>query len=277
MPLPFQIILPAVFLAVGSAMIGTAAYDLIKIYIPIPLVAALGMPLFIIGSYWILRCANHIVSSRGRALQLGGNQKRVVIMGLSPVSPEGAATFAACARRYGLERLAASTKDFQAHAAELGDDPAPRLPWQQNVRALYAHLKDGGPLEAVYILPSEMSAPQVDAFINTMQVISPKPLRMARVTAADACTPYRTPGIGGESYETYLYVYGGLRRAVAQAKADAGGALTNNDICIDVTAGQKTFSIAGAIVTLNEDLLISYVTNAGGTLLYDAKVNFAAA
>jgi hypothetical protein len=47
------------------------------------------------------------------------------------------------------------------------------------------------------------------------------------------------------------------------------------DLCIDITAGQKIFSIAGAIATLNRDTVFTYVNNAGEVASYIQREYFA--
>jgi hypothetical protein len=59
------------------------------------------------------------------------------------------------------------------------------------------------------------------------------------------------------------------------AKKDKGKPLHDHEICIDVTAGPKTFSIAGAIVTLNRDLKLSYVSTEGITAIFNAEIGTA--
>jgi hypothetical protein len=46
-------------------------------------------------------------------------------------------------------------------------------------------------------------------------------------------------------------------------------------ICVDITAGNKMSSIAGAIVTLNRDLMVSYVNNEGEYSVYQARIGLA--
>lgn len=72
-------------------------------------------------------------------------------------------------------------------------------------------------------------------------------------------------------YEEYEYVSGGIERAIEMAKEQFPG-IGNDEIGIDITPGQKPFSVAAAVKTLNEDYNLLYVTNVGEIKLYRAWV-----
>jgi hypothetical protein len=59
-------------------------------------------------------------------------------------------------------------------------------------------------------------------------------------------------------------------RAADQTAHDHGG--TPREMCIDVTAGLKIFSIAAAIATVNRDAVFSYVNNDGEVAIFDAAI-----
>jgi hypothetical protein len=84
------------------------------------------------------------------------------------------------------------------------------------------------------------------------------------------------------SYDNYVYLWNGLRRAVEMAKHEFHG-LREEDICIDATAGFKLLSIAAAVVTLDRDVLLGYVVSRGGdsenpeegvVKLFDPRLDF---
>jgi hypothetical protein len=49
--------------------------------------------------------------------------------------------------------------------------------------------------------------------------------------------------------------------------------ITESDICIDITSGQKLYSIGGAMVSLNTDVIFSYVAGNGDVRIVDAGVS----
>jgi hypothetical protein len=50
---------------------------------------------------------------------------------------------------------------------------------------------------------------------------------------------------------------------------------TARRVCIDAASGQKIFSMTAAIVTLNKNLVFTYVDNRGKVRAYDASVALA--
>jgi len=66
-------------------------------------------------------------------------------------------------------------------------------------------------------------------------------------------------------------------RQTFNAEAVPESASKSSGISIDSTAGQKTFSIASAIFTLNNEILLSYVTNEGKPKYYDMSASFGGA
>lgn len=137
--------------------------------------------------------------------------------------------------------------------------------WQQNVRAALLH---GDSLEMIYVLPSEESAAQFELFKSFMAALFPRIL--VDFVRADDGMPFRLAKKSAvRSYENHAYVWEGLSQAVSRAHeraADKKQWLADDEICIDVTAGQKTFSIAGANVTLNRELRLSYVSTSSGVV-----------
>lgn len=263
--------LVALMIAIGGGVLGAGAYDAMKgpfewRYLGF---AVLGTALFLVGFRLLLQLAKEIVNSSARELTRPyERQRRIVIMGLSTAKPPQRAAFAACLERFSIEEFARDSADFDALFA--ADEPKLFSNWQQNIRAIAAH---GSLLKAVYVLPSEESENNIDDFL--------KPLRKKLPHIAVKCvsnedgTPFSPSSrMEGRSYENYAYVHEGLKRAIRQAEGDFGETDLSRDICIDVTAGQKTFSIAGAIVTLNNDLLLGYVTTSGEAKFYDMSATF---
>jgi hypothetical protein len=151
-------------------------------------------------------------------------------------------------------------------------------PWQQTLRRI---AKAEG-VECVYVLPSRETDGQVEDFRKYCNDLLGKRVEIRRVRGVDG-ERYLAPNVpeGGnrQDYEDYNYVYNGLARALEQATEEIPG-LERSQICIDVTAGQKIFSIAGGVLTLNsKDMVFSYVTTqppetAGEVRYYDAEIVF---
>jgi hypothetical protein len=144
-------------------------------------------------------------------------------------------------------------------AASLADicQPAYRndkrdFPWQQTLRAGYHHLKDGDLKTAILIGSREGSG-------------TPEQLQLARDFFGDyfgvGNVPVRmiVPGLGGDErrtpdFENLTETYTALKLALDDAGRD------DHDIIIDITAGQKTASVAATLVTLDrEQVMFQYV------------------
>jgi hypothetical protein len=148
--------------------------------------------------------------------------------------------------------------------------------WQQNVRAVVYH---GEALEAVYVLPSQKSMAQWSEFVAFMHALFPAlKVKYVRADDGDFFRRPSKPNDPPRDYESHAYVWAGLLEAIDQAIDDfaaAGRLLADDEICIDVTPGQKTFSIAGASVTLNRELRLSYVSPDGHVRVYQAEADTA--
>lgn len=263
----------AALLAIGSALLGTAIYDMIKgpferryVWFFIG-----GLIVFWAAFACALRLARRIVGSSAREIENSSYyHRRFLIMGLSDVSDQELEQF---------PKLCADTAnpfyaDSEIFSAAYGDPKnAPRNRWQQNVRAIHAH---GSMLRSVYILPSDKSAVQVPDFIKGVKPHYPH-IEFKQVTLPYGEEFRVSDDAYGMDYLNYRYVHDGLKRAIRMATKDHGAAASPDNICIDVTAGQKTFSIAGAIVTLNNDILLSYMTNEGKPKFYDMSASFGGA
>ncbi|MFX3680904.1 MAG: hypothetical protein ACN6I5_06785 [Hyphomicrobiales bacterium] len=209
-----------------------------------------------------------------------------VVMGYSPLSKPifdemldeiGAAGL-------GFEGVARNVADYDALRAEKGDKPIIGNAWQQNIRALWHH-RDA--LEAVFVLdPDRDQFDKFSTYVTEAFSTIGRTVRIIRI--AEAHAPGRPfalhDGSGAvmrRSYVNYDYVYGGLSRALEMVRQDEGCRARTEaersanpalghfeEACdrltvIDATAGQKSFSIAAAVLTLNRPLRFSYVTTSG--------------
>lgn len=239
--------------------------------------------------------ARTVVWSRLRAVPERESQCRVLVMGLSeekvPLYPN---TLDSVSRLFAakgwatdggypafvLERIGsvfagnaavyAQTKHQYRASREIADEAtliALEIRWQQNIRAMAHH---GESLEAVLVLPSKESLLQWAEFEALVRKLFGEGRLIVEMIVARE---------GDErDYENYAYVWSGLSRGVDRAHElfpDESIGLADDEICIDVTAGQKTFSMAGANVTLNRELKLSYVNNDGKVTVYNAEIDTA--
>ncbi|GEM_PF-7081802 len=79
---------------------------------------------------------------------------------------------------------------------------------------------------------------------------------------------------GGIDFEEYSDMFDTLNRAVDHARDIYGAG--HDEVCIDITAGLKVFSIAAANVTMNRKLIFSYINNEGEPQYYDATIELGA-
>ena len=252
-------------------------------------------------SGWQLkRVAEEALSSRARASsdpvdpRLGA--RPVLIMGLSPLvkrEPEAirADIGRAIGGAFGAAEVALSVRDFATFqkAAAAEGRPTPTVtPWQQSIRAMWFHARPKvlpeRRLKRVLVLPSQQSKDQIDLFKEYVDALFRGTIEVDVVRhASGAAEPFCIRDAEGKEwrdYDRYDYVRDGLERAKDQAKAS--GTYDDADICIDTTPGQKPFSIAAAIMTLNSDVVFSYVTSAlvgsergGEVRVYDAHIDVA--
>jgi hypothetical protein len=260
--------------------------------------ALLGLAVFAVSAWQLKRVAEEALSSRARVAsdpadpRLGA--RPVLIMGLSPLTDAQQAAVGADIQRitqgaFGVEQIALSVAEFAAlqSAAKTDGKAVPTAtPWQQNIRAMWFHANPRAHarrrLRKVLVLPSQESREQFKLFKEYGEALFKDAvvIDFVRPTAdTDGFFCIREAGDGEcRDYESYDYVRDGLERAVLQARAD--GAFDDADICIDATPGQKPFSIAAAIMTLNSEIIFSYVTTGqagssrgGEVKLYDAHID----
>lgn len=178
--------------------------------------------------------------------------------------------------------------------------------WQQTLRAMRYHRPR---LKVVMILPSAESLEQWDDhFVPLLRDLCPgvrigsKSQPAPRRGVATEAEPFadlvvdlvRAPLSGDvykgkgdrRDYEDYDFVRTGLEAGIEQARLLLPRNIFEQetaherDICVDITPGLKTFSIAGAIVTLNSDYRLGYVPTGpegGDVVIYDAQIRFASA
>jgi hypothetical protein len=269
----------AATLAVGSALLGTAVYDLVKGSSPeqLVMIGAAGLFLFLGAFYIGLRLARGVIHSSARPVKAYTQyRRRVLIMGLSKANaargegPDGIESFDILCREPRI-RLHASEEEFGKLCKSVypNSKTAPSTNSQQNVRAIHNLLPD---LTHVYILPSRESLKQLPEFLAGAKLLFPE-IRFVPVFCYPEDSGSDDPDRNMD-YEKSEYVHDGLKTAIAMASEDHRVAALPSDICIDATAGQKTFSIASAIVTMNNEILLSYVTNEGKPKYYDMSASF---
>lgn len=208
----------------------------------------------------------------------------------------------------GASAVASDVESYRKACASSDRDPIAPNPWQQNLRSAWHHARQGK-LKAIYVLDPDVSQfgllraylkaalDSIDADIEIVQICE----------RGRPNQPFSVhDGSGQEEkrgYENYTYVYEGLLRALEmiheRADADAlvgprspfpkslfdhsRGERLDELTCVDATPGQKPFSIAAAVLTLNRPLRFSYVTTGDGSTsvggevrFYDTNLRFAA-
>jgi hypothetical protein len=157
------------------------------------------------------------------------------------------------------------------------------LNWQQSIRAIaYHHEK----LRHVRILLSAESLVYWEDFKAMVSALFPNHQFSLDYVKAPDGTPYHIGSHGNEELcrdlEEYSFVRNGISKgvneltSVLEEVADKHlGTYRPRKICVDITAGNKMSSIAGAIVTLNRDLMVSYVNNEGEYSVYQARIGLA--
>lgn len=197
-------------------------------------------------------------------------------------------------RKLGVDNVVKSAEEYKKIC-----DKKERLalwnPWQQNLRSAWHHSK-AGTLKAIYVLDRyNEQAKTKDEFIELKEYLQEalsEKVKIIRISQPeDDNKPFialeRSGTVIPSNYENYDYVYEGLRRGLEMIRKheDIDGMIakfkkkweSDDDFidsmtCIDATAGQKTFSIAAAAITLNRKLSYSYVTNDGELRFYDTNL-----
>jgi hypothetical protein len=173
-------------------------------------------------------------------------------------------------------------------------DPQPH-PWQQNLRMLWCHLKQGAEkdcvsLERVYVLPSRGEHPNDESEFKAGSQKGKDQFKQLLLTKIEdgAKELGITPPLGPENviiedsvnYEDLNETAAAIVRIVENARKARQtsrweGGSAHGGICVDVTSGTKQFSIAAALVTMNKDLVFGYIDNDGLPHFYDANIEVA--
>jgi CRISPR-associated protein Csx16 len=133
------------------------------------------------------------------------------------------------------------------------------LPWQQNLRAIHAHLER---LEALVVLPSsDGSDLQCDRFVEMVTTI-------LRRSGAATITIRRNTGLPVD-YEDDNAVYRAIRTEIASLRRQR---IPEREIAVDITPGQKPLTMGAAIAALNSKVVVTYVNLEGVPVSYDGRV-----
>lgn len=165
--------------------------------------------------------------------------------------------------------------------------------WQQNLRAAWHHHEK---LKAIFVLDPDRD--QFEDLRCYLKAALPHVDVIRISTTENPGAPFCTYDGGGRmilpSYENYNHVYEGLRRGTemvrARVRQEPGASWAKGPkawlwgtgiedyadrlTCIDATAGQKVFSIAAAVLTLNRPLKFSYVTTRSDDDVASGEVRF---
>jgi hypothetical protein len=165
-----------------------------------------------------------------------------------------------------------------AVAEKFGNEIA-RLPWFQNIRAIWSHRTR---LERLVVMQSEQSARRFETFRELIECsVANAPEFSGRridIIASDSAVDFGKAGA----------VHDALTRALRQARSFSappearpawlptrGSRYRDHDITIDVTSGTKPFSIAAVVSTLGPDGRFLYVGNDGVTQMFNASLRLA--
>lgn len=256
--------------------------------------AATGLALFVLGAAGLYHLRFSLLTTTATESTVMPPDTRVLVLGLSHAPPrmeddvtiDFARTAASQARRFGLTLRDAceQKKGGDNHCNRADKDPAPPSDtaprraalrafagerWQQPLRALLA---GAGQVEHVVLLTSHQSQDQVFAFLDLVAALAYPPggERPAFHIAA------RLPGGHTLDFNDYNQIVAGAEHAIrfATASRDTGGlGCRHREICFDVTAGTKPFSVAVAAVTLNQAMCLCYVDNDGTVRFYNTSLS----
>ncbi len=241
--------------------------------------------LFGIGSWILYRQRRLILSTQALLLSVAAPRTRqALIIGLSPKGNNEkalkamkelpimtTARTAAELVKHKSDAEEAGNTDLAALLTDLSSKPEP--PWQQSLRVIWDHVGASDrerSLRSIKVITSngDGSNKDFEEFRSLLQ---------NRLTQAQQSGHFSGPlptietvVETGVDFENYDVLVSTMRRAVDKIRSDVG--LRHSEICIDATAGFKTFSIAAAIATLNHQLIFSYVNRNGEPLYFDASI-----
>jgi hypothetical protein len=202
------------------------------------------------------------------------NGAKYLIMGYSPMSGDARRAALAELEQWGVSHVALPTDAYIAacHARGINASAFPQNKWQQNIRAINHH-KDV--LKTVLVLAPNENAVEQSDFIRYVETAFPGRHRFIRfITERNSDNLFRKYHAFSKSelfYEDYDYVFSGVSRGL-QMIDDENPSVSPDEICVDATSGNKTFSIAAAIATLNAECVFSYVNSDGLMRFYNASV-----
>lgn len=241
-----------------------------------------GAVLFVASALCLYKLRRTLLTSHARLLPDAAPKGRtVLILALSDI--KSPATVSGVVAVMGALPIEVTARDAAALSADKGKGDAAldalveaRPSWQQGFRIVWDHVSASGsqrPFRAVLLVTSPESDQQAAEFIALLSDRLSDAARRGEI-AASAIPAIEPLTPGGIKFEQYDDVIDALNRAVDHAKARHGA--RHDRVCLDVTAGTKTFSIAAAMVTLNRKLIFSYVGNDGKPLYYDAGIEVGA-
>lgn len=213
---------------------------------------------------WVLeRIARHLRSLASTEAELlhpdTAPKSRVVVIGLSPFLSFGVKDAEAHERWQRLKEAGIIQAALPKGSNPLDDLGATRHPWTMALCAVAAHLDR---LEHVFIIPSKETEKDArELFHPDLQAM----LKDAGLkTQVHLC-----PDVNYLDYDETL---GGFEHALGEARQTVPG-LSDADICIDATPGQKPFSVAAAVTTFTRESLFSYVNTADRkAMVYRAQI-----
>lgn len=131
-----------------------------------------------------------------------------------------------------------------------------KLPWswEMLLRGLTPHLS--APLERVWLIGSD-NAPGTGSSTKGTFALTPLCQKFLQRYLPPGCVRVWPSPVDFEEIEKLVLV---LKQVIARELQDGR---RHEDICIDITGGQKPTSVAGAIVTLNNTVTNQYVQTKG--------------
>ena len=218
--------------------------------------------------------------------------RKVILTGFSKPYPLDEKLFLAkrFVKEIPIEKAVLENDDFNEYVkSEFGESNTKKfqLPWQQNLRAAYHHREK---LKDIFVLlpgkNEKLEGEDItlyDAFKIFMEGMLKKAdcdAKVSIITEKKYASPFAVYGRSFEqvepNYEDYDYVYEGMRAGLelAMKKHHVHNSRLSDVAIIDITPGQKIFSIAAAVLTLNLNMKFAYVTNDGTLRFYDASLRF---
>ena len=242
----------------------------------------------------IAKRADKVLGAEVRAYRSPSQvQVPFILMGYSPLTKCSVdeLTDELKASDMGFEKVAASVAQYNTHLSNAARTAPNSNVWQQNLRSLWHHRDT---VHTVVVLDPDTDQFEalkcyIECAFDSAGLAKPRIMRVS-----DPETPAQPftliDGSGApqpRSYENYNYVYEGFSRALQMLRQDPDcravvqkaieqgrikgqlDAAFDMMTVIDATPGQKSFSIAAAVLTLNRPLRFSYVTTFGKERLTD--------